>query len=71
MAEMSARLAEIVAALPLAPGLRVLEIGCGPGVARALLQIGSPTATSSRSIGPRRRSGRPRRGARNRSRPAA
>lgn len=29
----SARLAEIVAALPLEPHLRVLEIGCGPGAA--------------------------------------
>jgi len=29
----SPRLAEIVAALPLRPGLRVLEIGCGPGAA--------------------------------------
>jgi cyclopropane fatty-acyl-phospholipid synthase-like methyltransferase len=32
-AELSARLAEIVEALPLRPGMRVLEIGCGPGAA--------------------------------------
>jgi cyclopropane fatty-acyl-phospholipid synthase-like methyltransferase len=31
MAALSPRLAGIVAALPLRPGLRVLEIGCGPG----------------------------------------
>lgn len=35
---LSPRLAELVAALPLAPGMRVLEIGCGPGAAaRAVL----------------------------------
>jgi len=34
----SPRLAEIIEALPLRPGMRVLEIGCGPGVAaRAVL----------------------------------
>lgn len=32
-AALSPRLQEIVEALPLAPGLRVIEIGCGPGAA--------------------------------------
>lgn len=36
---LSPRLAEILDALPLGPGMRVLEIGCGPGaLARAMAE---------------------------------
>lgn len=38
--DLSPRLAAIVEALPLKPGLRVLEIGCGPGAAaRAVAKL--------------------------------
>jgi cyclopropane fatty-acyl-phospholipid synthase-like methyltransferase len=37
---LSLRLAHIIRALPLQPGMRVLEIGCGPGAAaRAIAQL--------------------------------
>lgn len=37
MADLSPRLAAIADALPLKPGMRILEIGCGPGaLARAI-----------------------------------
>lgn len=43
MAALSARLASIVDALPLEPGMRVVEIGCGPGAAaRAVAQRVGP-----------------------------
>lgn len=40
---LSRRLAEIVASLPLVPGMRILEIGCGPGaMAREMaIRLGS------------------------------
>lgn len=36
---LSPRLAEIVAALPLTPQARVLEIGCGPGAAARAVAV--------------------------------
>jgi cyclopropane fatty-acyl-phospholipid synthase-like methyltransferase len=46
MAELSARLREVIDALPLKAGLRVLEIGCGPGaMAREMAERVGPTGT--------------------------
>lgn len=43
MAGLSPRLAAVVDALPLGPGMRVIEIGCGPGAAaRAVAEIVGP-----------------------------
>lgn len=43
MTRLSPRLAEIVAALPLRPGMRIVEIGCGPGAAaRAVAELVGP-----------------------------
>ncbi|WEJ58363.1 class I SAM-dependent methyltransferase [Devosia sp. FJ2-5-3] len=38
----SPRIAQAIAALPLRPDLRVLEIGCGPGVAARLVSLALP-----------------------------
>lgn len=43
MADLSPRLAAVLEALPLRPGLRVLEAGCGPGaLARAIARRVGP-----------------------------
>ncbi|MFB8343769.1 class I SAM-dependent methyltransferase [Brucella cytisi] len=44
----SSRIADYVAALPLRPGLRILEVGCGPGAAarEVLSRIGSGTVVA-------------------------
>ena len=43
MAELSPRLRAVLEALPLRPGLRVLELGCGPGpLARAIAERVAP-----------------------------
>jgi cyclopropane fatty-acyl-phospholipid synthase-like methyltransferase len=43
MTGLSSRLAAVLEALPLAPGMRVLEIGCGPGaLARAMAERVAP-----------------------------
>lgn len=46
MTALSPRLAAMLAALPLAPGMRVLEVGCGPGaMARAMAARVAPGGT--------------------------
>ena len=43
MADLSPRLAAVLEALPLRPGMRVLEVGCGPGaLARAIAKRVGP-----------------------------
>nr|WP_244620109.1 hypothetical protein [Mesorhizobium sp. NFR06] len=51
--QISARISEFIEALPLEAGLRVLEIGCGPGVAaRAVAKrIGDGFVLAIRSFG--------------------
>ena len=57
MARLSPRLQEVLDALPLRPGLRVLEVGCGPGaLARAIAAraISGSKASTRSAIVPKR-----------------
>ena len=45
----SARILRVVDSLPLTPGIRVLEVGCGPVLRRATSRGASATERSSRS----------------------